>query len=205
VPNRSATPGSHQTGSTATLVTEISPASWTISPSTSSRPAAIACWISCRVRRALVIAIVAYVDAVGDMVAEILRDAMAPGVERDDLAGLAPLRVRSQLEHRRRVLEVRPRLWIHRPGGDGECAVDRIGAAMGADRVAIRARIDRGDDRATLAEARRAPCQREPHRAARTGVRRQPYVAAPADQWWIHPVSLRDLAGGAAQATTVET
>ena len=55
--NRSATPGSHQTGSTAILVTETSPASWTISLSTSSRPAAIAPWISGKVSRALVIAI----------------------------------------------------------------------------------------------------------------------------------------------------
>ncbi len=150
-PNRSATPGSHQTGSIAILVTEMSPASWTISPSTSSRPAAIASLdlvqrqprLGDRDRRA-------DVDAVGDMVAEILRDPVAPGVERDDLAGLAPLRVRPDVADRRRVLEVRPRLGIHRAGGNRQRAVNGIGAAMGADRVAVAAGIDRGDDRPAL-------------------------------------------------------
>ena len=108
---RSATPGSHQTGSTAILVTETSPASWTMSPSTSSRPAAIAAWISPqgqprlgdRDRRP-------DVDALGDQLAEILRHPVAPGIERDDLAGIAPLRMRPDLADRRGVVQVRPRL-----------------------------------------------------------------------------------------------
>ena len=104
----------------AILVTETSPASWTISPSTSSRPAAIAPWISCRVSRALVIAIVGRMSiALGDQVGEVVGDAVAPGIERDDLAGLAPLLVRADLADRRGVVQVRagpagpsrPRRW----------------------------------------------------------------------------------------------
>ena len=134
-PKRSAMPGSHQTGSTAILVTVTSPAS-----ARSRRPPAAGRARSRPgsrggVRRAFVIAMEGRMSIPSAMSSSvILRDAMAPGIERHDLAGLAPLLVRADLADRGGVVEVRAGGRVHRPGGDGERAVDGIGAAMGHSR-----------------------------------------------------------------------
>ena len=81
--------------------------------------------------------------------------------------GLGPLRERADLDDRRRVVQVRPRDRIERAGGNRERAIERIGAAMRADRVAVGAGIDGADHGAAFARSRRAPADRETARASR--------------------------------------
>ena len=82
---------------------------------------------------------------------------MAPGVEGDDPARLEPLRMRADLGGRVGVVQVWPGERVERPGRDGERPVERIGAAMGADHVAV-GRIGHGaDDRAALFGVLRPP------------------------------------------------
>ncbi|CCD99338.1 hypothetical protein BRAS3809_2590011 [Bradyrhizobium sp. STM 3809] len=101
------------------------------------------------------------VDAFGDLAAEIFRDQVAPGIERDDLGWIAPLVERADGGGGMGVGEVRAADRIERAGGDRERAVDRVGAAMAADDVAILRPRHRADHRAALARACRAPVERE--------------------------------------------
>ena len=101
------------------------------------------------------------VDALGDLACEILRDQMSPRIERDDPLRVAPLRKRSDRRGGMGVGEIGPPDRVERAGGDGERAVDRIGAAMGADHVAVLRTRHRADDRPALARAGGAPGNRE--------------------------------------------
>ena len=65
--------------------------------------------------------------------------------------GSRPLRERPDGRGRMGVGEVGPADRIERAGGDRERAIDRIGAAMGADDVAVLRARHRADDRPALA------------------------------------------------------
>ncbi len=79
------------------------------------------------------------VEAFGDLGLEALGDQMAPRIERDDAPRLAPLRERADGRGGMRVGEVGPADRIERAGRHRERAIERIGAAMGADDVAVAA------------------------------------------------------------------
>jgi hypothetical protein len=77
------------------------------------------------------------VPAFGKAVGEDLGNEMAPRVERNDLGGIAPLRERPDRLDRRRVGEIGDVDRAELAGGDGEGAIERIGAVMRADDVAM--------------------------------------------------------------------
>jgi hypothetical protein len=110
------------------------------------------------------------VDARRNLFAEIFRHPMAPRIERHDAAGVRPLRVRPDIDGGRRVGEVGTRDRVERSGGDRERPVERIGAAVGADGVAVGGRGDRADDRPALARGWRAPADRETSGRAMPGM-----------------------------------
>src|SRR5260221_4754309 len=106
---------------------------------------------------------------------------MAPGVERDDLGGIAPLREGTDLLDRRRVSEVGNVDRAELAGGDRQRPVERIGAVMRPDDVAVL--LARGpDERPAHRRVGRAPDDRLPVLAAGGGVRGQ-------DDVLLHPVS----------------
>ena len=111
------------------------------------------------------------IDALGNVLAEILGDQMAPGVERDDFRGIAPLLERPDGRRRKRVGEIGTADRIERTGGDGERAIHRIGAAMAADHVAIPSARHRADDRPAGARIGSTPVDRKGRLAARLGMR----------------------------------
>ncbi len=90
------------------------------------------------------------VDAFGQLDREVLGDPVTPGVEADDLPRLMPLRVRADGHDRVGVVQFRPSLRGHGARRDRQRAVDRIGAAMGANGVAVGAGVGRRDDRPAL-------------------------------------------------------
>ena len=138
-PKRSATPGRYQTGSIATLVTATSPVSCRIvavdlepagrhrvvhlghgEPRLGDRDASGGCRRPRRSRR------------------RSPRATRWPhGSSETMLSGLRPLRERADLDDGRGVGEVRPRDRVQRAGRDRERAIERIGAAMRADDVAV--------------------------------------------------------------------
>ena len=90
---------------------------------------------------------------------------MAPGIERDDLPGLAPIAGTGRSRPTGEVLVRSGRaIGLERAGRNRQRAIERIGAAMRADRVAVDARIDGADHRAALARRGRAPVDREARR-----------------------------------------
>ena len=93
--------------------------------------------------------------------AEDLADMVAERVEGDDPARLGPLRVRADRGGRMGVGEVRAGERVQRPRRDGERPVERVGAAMGADDVAVGRVRHRADDRAALLRVGGAPADRE--------------------------------------------
>ena len=195
-PKRSAMPGRYQTGSIAALVTATSPDARTISPSIVRSFFAINSLRSGSVSRALVIAMDrADIDAFRDLGAEVLGDAMAPGIERDDARRLRPLRERSDLDDRRRVGQVRPRDRIERAGGNRERAIKRIGAAMRADGVAVVACIDGADHGTAFARGRRAPADREAGGRAAARMRCDPDMAVSVRGHRIAPQKQKALSG----------
>ena len=97
------------------------------------------------------------VVAAREIVAELLADQMSPRIERHDLLGIGPLRIRADMRGRRGVGEVGQLVGLERLGRDGERAVDRIAAGMHADRVAMAGIAQRRDHRAALGGGRRAP------------------------------------------------
>ncbi|MGY3105616.1 hypothetical protein ACVWW7_002243 [Bradyrhizobium sp. LM6.9] len=101
------------------------------------------------------------VDALGDVLAEILGDEMPPGIERDDFCGIAPLRKRPDGRRGKGVGEIGTPDRIERAGGHCERPVHRIGAAMAADHVAIPCARHRADDRPAGACVGGAPVDRE--------------------------------------------
>ena len=165
-------PGRYQTGSIATLTTDRPPPGWTTTPSMASRPAATACCISPRSSRARVTAMLGRMSMpCGDLRPEGFGDHVAPRIERDDGLGADPLRERADGNGGLRVGEVGPSNRIERAGGDGKRAVDRIGAAMRADDVAVGWPRHRADDGSALARRRRAPGNGKARLGARRGMR----------------------------------
>ena len=111
--------------------------------------------------------------------AEVFGDQMAPRIERDDALRLGPLRERPDGRGRMGVGEVGAADRIERAGRDRERAIERIGAAMRADDVAVsRARYG-ADDRPALARGRRAPGNGKFELRARRRVRRQANMVGP--------------------------
>jgi hypothetical protein len=122
----------------------------------------------------------ANVDALGDLLPEILGDAVAPGVERNDLARHAPLRLRRDLGGRVGIGQVRPGHRVQRPGGDGERAIQRVGPAIGPDHIAVCRIGRRADHRATLACGRPIPSHGKAGGGrARLGMRGQANMCGP--------------------------
>src|SRR4051812_33015288 len=70
----------------------------------------------------------AHIESAGDLFREILGNAMAPGIERDDALRLAPLRMWADVDHRMCLAQVGARDGIERPGRHRERAINRIGA-----------------------------------------------------------------------------
>ncbi len=97
------------------------------------------------------------VVAAREIVAEFLADQMSPRIERDDLLGVRPLRIGPDVRCRRGVGEVGKLVGLERLRRDGERAVDRIAAGVGADRIAMAWIAQRRDHRAALGGGRRAP------------------------------------------------
>ena len=160
-------PGRYQTGSIAALVTATSPVSCTISPSTLSRPLRPRSSSSGSVSRALVIAMVGRMStpsAISWRKSSATRwphgssETMRPG---SDHCGNGPISTTGEV-----LVQVRPRDRIERAGRDRERAIERIGAAMRADGVAVDARIDGADHRPAFARGRRAPADRKAGRRA---------------------------------------
>ncbi len=97
------------------------------------------------------------VQAVFDFGCKILGHPMAPRIERHDRVAAFPLRVRPDLDQRAGILQIRPRVRIQRSGRHGECAVDRIGAAVRTDDIAVPPGRSRSDDRTPGQPVRRTP------------------------------------------------
>ena len=97
------------------------------------------------------------IDAFRQLGAEILRDQMPPRVERDDTRRIGPLGKRTDGRGRIGVGEVGAADRVKRPGGDGQRAIDRVGAAVTTDDVAVLRPRDRADDRPALARTGRTP------------------------------------------------
>ncbi len=119
------------------------------------------------------------VHAVGQLGGKVLGDPVAPRIEGDDLARLAPLRVRADGGGGEGVEQLRPHQRIQRAGGDGQGAIDRVGAAVGADGVAVGAGIGGDDHRSPLAGGRRAPADRKAAGRPAARVGREPDVGCP--------------------------
>ena len=119
------------------------------------------------------------VDSLGDFVGKVFRDEMTPGIERDNALRFAPLRERTDRCRRMRVGEIGAPDRVERARGDRERAVDRIGAAMGADDIAVLRAGYRADDRTALARAGRAPLDRELELASRRRMRGDPDMINP--------------------------
>ena len=78
------------------------------------------------------------IDAFGDLRLEGLGHHMSPRIERDDAAGVGPLLERADRDGRLGIGEIGPANGIERAGGDSQRAVERVGAAVRADDVAVR-------------------------------------------------------------------
>ena len=147
-PQRAATPGSHHTGSIATLVQVTSPVAVTTPPVEldllephrvlqlghgQARPGH-------RDGRA-------DVPAVGELLGERLADDVPVGIERHDPAGIRPLRVGPHRHRRRGIGQIGTMQLVQAAGGDREGAVQGVRAGVRADHVAsgrIRQRADHG-------------------------------------------------------------
>ena len=66
-----------------------------------------------------------------------LRSQVPPGIERDNGVGIGPLRKWSDVDCRMGVRQVRATVRIERAGRHGKRTIERIGAAMAADDVAV--------------------------------------------------------------------
>ena len=193
---RSAMPGRYQTGSIAALVTAISP------PGAHDLAVDLDPFLvpvdanSGIVSRALVIAMVGRMSRPSAIsFCKIGGDAVAPRIERDDAARLGPLRERADVDDRRGVGEIGPRHRIERAGRHRKRAIERIGAAMRADRRCGRLGCDGADDRAAFARARRAPADRVRSRPAVAGMRCQPDMAVSVRGHQIAPQKQKALSG----------
>src|SRR6185312_11637469 len=101
------------------------------------------------------------------------------GIERNDLLGLGPLRKRPDSGRRVSVGEVRPADGVQCSGRHGECAVERIRAAVAADDIA-HAKLRNGtDDGTALTRGGRAPIYGETGLGLRIGVRGEADVVWP--------------------------
>ena len=111
------------------------------------------------------------IGAFGDLLAEIFRDQVTPGVERDDAVGFAPLRERPDGRGGERVGEIGAADRIERAGRDRERPIDGVGAAMAADHIAVRRPRHGTDDRSARARVGSAPLDRESMLATGLGMR----------------------------------
>ncbi|SPA51561.1 conserved hypothetical protein [Cupriavidus taiwanensis] len=93
------------------------------------------------------------IDAGGDAVGEDAGHQVPPGVERDDLVRVAPLRMRADRFGGGGVGQVGTVVALQRAGGDRERPIDGVGAGVGADHIALRRIAQAGDHRS-------APCRR---------------------------------------------
>src|SRR5262249_38546108 len=107
-----------------------------------------------------------HVVAAREVIAEDLAHEVPPRIERYDLFGIAPLRVRSDALDRRGIREVRDVIVGERSRRDGERAIDRIAAGVASDRVAM-VRVAQGrDHRSAFGRGGRAPDEVRPLRHA---------------------------------------
>ena len=96
----------------------------------------------------------------GNFVGEQLGGEVAPGIERDDRVRFAPLRERADLHRGAGVGQVRPVRRLQLAGGDGQRAIERVGAGMSADGVAAGGGLQRRHHGAARPRIRRAPTDR---------------------------------------------
>jgi hypothetical protein len=78
-----------------------------------------------------------HVVAALKVLAEHVTHQVTPRIERHDLPGIAPLRVRSDALDRRGIRQVGDVIVGERPRRDGERAVDRIAAGVASNRIAM--------------------------------------------------------------------
>ena len=134
------------------------------------------------------------VEAFGDLRLEHVRDQMSPRVERDDLLRLGPLRERSDGGGGMGVGQVGPADRVERARRNRERAIERIGAAVGADHIALPELRHGADDRPALARRRRPPMDREAHFCPRVGMRGEPDMIRTVRRAHLQPV-LKKLDG----------
>ncbi len=115
------------------------------------------------------------VVAGGQRISEAGADLGAPRVERDDLARLAPGRMRADAVGGGGVGQVRPVAGVQRARRHGQRAIHAVAAAVRADHVAVRTVGGGAHHRAALSGRRRAPA--DGLRALPARVRGQPDVA----------------------------
>ena len=77
------------------------------------------------------------IDARRNLGGKRLRSQVPPGIERDDGLGIGPLGKRSDVDRRMGIRQVRAAVGIERAGRYGKRAIERVGAAMAADHVAV--------------------------------------------------------------------
>ena len=116
----------------------------------------------------------ANIDSLGDFRGEVFRHQMTPGIERDDMLRVAPLREGTDGRGRMRVGEIGAADRIERARRDCKGAIDRIRAAVAADDIAVVRAGHRADDRTAFARAGRPPLDREVEFASRGRMRGDP-------------------------------
>ena len=166
-PNRRARPGKCQTGSIAALVTRISPSASNTAPSALRIPSARSDRSSGSMIRAVVTAMVGRASIPARIrSAKTSPTSVAPRVERDDLGRVAPLRTNGNRGCGPGAGQVGSVIARQRPGGDRQRPVDRVGAGISADRIALPRLGRAGHDRTAGRRSGRPPPQRDAALAA---------------------------------------
>src|ERR1051326_7453520 len=117
-----------------------------------------------------------HIDTGADLLGEDLADEMPPRVERDDRLGIGPLRMRPDQGRRSGVGQVGAMMRREGAGRHRQGAVDRIGAAIRPDRVAVTGFGGARDHRAALLRGGCALAQLDHSLARVSGMRGQPNV-----------------------------
>ncbi len=126
-----------------------------------------------------------------EVIAEDLAHQVSPGIERYDLFGIAPLRVRSDVLDRRGIREIGDMIVGERPRRNGEGAIDRIAAGVASDRVAVIGVAQGRDHRPAFGRGRRPPDEMRPLRHALGG---RPVCGTQRTR--VHDRSLEDVSRG---------